>query len=186
MRMLATALLLLLACEQGARPEAMPEAPPVPAPALALSPPAAERIPVEPPEPPRCCICAMEDNRRRHRSRTKEITARYLGTIERHGPRRCSRGKENWATVRFEIVGDYAGWLGAEVTRIRALVTCPDVSRQQALEMSYRDEDSTGGTAPVLRRGVTYRLSIVDEELRVRGHELRPDLVRIDPYETTP
>jgi hypothetical protein len=183
MRTVAVVVSFLLACDQG---ELGPsEVPAPPAPAMTVVPitdPAP--VPELPPEPPRCCACAMEDARLRARENPKTITARYLGIVKRSDGD-CRRGERRYAMARFALVSDESNWLGSDVTHVRALLSCPELSRPDYTARFGDDGWGTGGSAPILRRGDTYRVSVV-ESANVKGRELRAEMVAIDPYETTP
>jgi hypothetical protein len=168
--------------------EPPPAAPPAPVPA-----PRAVRIP----EPPRCCVCAMEDNRKRARAHHQVITARYLGVralYDQDGRRttaRCRPGHRVWASVQFALVGpspfNNPDATPARLAHMRTSLPCPELSRAAYVAMFERelrgDGDDDGlGSAPVLQRGTAYRLRVVaNPDIDEQAEQLVWTLLAVDP-----
>jgi hypothetical protein len=193
------------------RPSTRPPAPPVaavivppPVAAVIVPPPAATPAPAparpQVPlrlEPPRCCGCAMKDNRKSARRNHRVITARYLGVRARYdedGERttaRCRPGHRVWASVQFALVGpspfDNPDATPAELAHMSMSLPCPELSRAAYIKRfgndpsGYGDDDGLG-SAPVLQRGTAYRLTVVaNPDIDELADELVWTLLTVDP-----
>jgi hypothetical protein len=142
----------------------------------------------------------MERNQRAQHLRQVVITARYLGVEGRwsNGERargHCRDGRIIHGAVRFALSGE-GPWHGSDFTPARLAkmamgLPCPELSREQYARLSRHRPDDTEvdglGHAPVLQRGQTYRLTVVEnpdlaeDDAAPDGGEFVWTLVAVNP-----